>query len=77
MVLIIESDREDGDRIKGLSVELTEGAELLYNKIDGPRSFEPRWVVDILNDMQSKILSVNVGFDGNWLNVFIRLWAEG
>ena len=52
MVSIIELDREDGDRIKGLSLKLTEGTESLYNEIDGPMSFEPRWVVDILNDMQ-------------------------
>ena len=77
MVLIIKLDREDGDRIKGLSVKLTEGAELLYKEIGGPRSFEPRWVVDILNDMQSKIISVNVGFDGNWLSFFIRLGPKG
>ena len=77
MALIIELDREDGDRVKGLSVELTEGAELLYNKIDRPRSFQPRWVVNILNDMQSTIISVNIGFDGNWLSVFIRLRPKG
>jgi hypothetical protein len=74
MISIIELDKEDGDRVQGLSIELTEGAELLlYNEIDGPRSFQPRWVVDILTGMQSKIISVNVGFDGNWLRVFIRL----
>ena len=39
MVSIIELDEDDGDRVQGLSVELTEGAELLFNKIDGPRSF--------------------------------------
>jgi hypothetical protein len=61
MVSIIELDREDGDRVKALCVELMEGAELLYNKIDGPGSFQPMWVIDILNDMQSKIISVNVG----------------
>jgi hypothetical protein len=77
MVSIIELDREDGDQVKGLSVELTEGAESLYNEIDGPRSFQPRWVIDILNDMQSKNISVNVGFDGNWLSVFIRLGPKG
>ena len=77
MAVIIELDREDGDRVKGLSVELTEGAESLYNKIGGPRSFQPRWVIDILNDVQSKIISVNVGFDGNWLSVFIRLGPKG
>ena len=55
MVSIIELDREDGDRVKGLSIELTEGAELLYNEIDRPRSFQPRWVVDILNDSHQKL----------------------
>ena len=77
MVSIIELDREDGDRVKGLSVKLTEGAESLYNQINGSRSFQPRWVVDILSDMQSKIISVNIGFDGNWLSVFIRLGPKG
>ena len=39
MVLIIELDSEDGDRVQELSVKLTEEAESLFNKIDGPRSF--------------------------------------
>jgi hypothetical protein len=73
MVLIIQLDKDDGDRVQGLSVELTEGAELLFNKIGGPRSFQPMWVVDILTGMQTKITSVNVGFDGIWLSIFIRL----
>ena len=77
MVSIIELDREDGDHVKGLSTELMEGAESLYTEIDGPRSFQPRWVIDNLNDIQSKIISVNVGFDGNWLSVFIRLGPKG
>ena len=45
MVPIIELDKDDGDRVRGLSVELTEGAELLFNEIDGPRSFQPMLVV--------------------------------
>ena len=65
MVSIIELDKDDGDRVQGLSVELTEGAELLFNKIDGPRSFQLMWVVDILTGMQTKITSVNIRFDGN------------
>jgi hypothetical protein len=69
--------KEDGVWVQGLKVELTEVAELLYNEIDGPRSFQPRRVVDILTEMQSKIISVNVGFDGNWLSVFIRLRPKG
>ena len=73
MVSIIELDSEDGDWVRGLSVNLTEGAESLFNKIDRPKSFQPMWVVDILTGMQTKITSVNVGFDGNWLSVFIRL----
>jgi hypothetical protein len=77
MALIIEIDSEDGDRVKGLSVKLTEGAESLFNKIDGPRSFQPMWVIDILTGMQIKITSVNVGFDRNWLSVFIRLGPKG
>ena len=77
MVLIIESDKEDGDWVRGLSVKLTEGAESLFNKIDGPRSFQPMWVVDVLTGMQTKITSVNVGFDGNWLSVLIRLGPKG
>jgi hypothetical protein len=77
MVSIIELDSEDGDWVKGLSVNLTEGAESLFNKIDRPRSFQPMWVVNILTGMQTKITSVNVGFDGNWLSVFIRLGPKG
>ncbi len=77
MVSIIELDSEDGDRVRGLSVDLTEGAELLLNKINGPRSFQPMWVVDILTGIQTKITSVNVRFDGNWFSVFIRLGPKG
>ncbi len=77
MVSIIELDSEDGDWVRGLSVNLTEGAESLFNKIDRPKSFQPMWVVDILTGMQTKITSVNVGFDGNWLSVFIRLRPKG
>ncbi len=40
MVSIIELDEDNGDWVQGLSVELTEGAESLFNKIDGPRSFQ-------------------------------------
>jgi hypothetical protein len=76
-VLIIELDREGGDRVRGLGIKLTEGAESLFNKIDGPRSFQPMWVVDILTGMQTKITSVNAGFEGNWLSVFIRLRPKG
>jgi hypothetical protein len=65
MVLIIKLDKEDRDRVRGLSVELTEGAESLFNKIHGLRSFQPMWVVDVLTGMQTKITSVNVGSDGN------------
>jgi hypothetical protein len=77
MVLIIEFDKDNGDRVQGLSVELTEGAKSLFDKIDGPRSFQPMWVVDILTGMQTKITSVNVGFDGHWLSIFIRLEPKG
>ena len=77
MVLIIELDSEVGDRVRELSVELTEGAESLFSEIDGPRSFQPMWVVDVLTGMQTKITSVIVGFDGNWLSVFIRLGPKG
>ena len=77
MVSIIKLDKEDGDRVRGLSVELTEGAESLFIKIHGLRSFQPMWVVDVLTGMQTKITSVNVGFDGNWLSVFIRLGPKG
>ncbi len=73
MVAIIELDREDGDRVEALSVKMTGGVELLYNKIDGSRSWQPRWVINILNDMQANIVSVNKWFEGNWLSVFIRL----
>ena len=77
MVSIIELDSEDGDWVRGLSIDLTEGTELLFNKIHGPRSFQPMWVVDILTGMQTKIASVNVRFDRNWLSVFCQAWAEG
>ena len=77
MVLIIELDSEDGDLVQGLSVDLTEGAELLVNEINRPRSFQPMWVVNILTGMQTKITSVNVGFDRKWLSVFIRLGLKG
>ena len=77
MVLIIELDKDNGDWVQGLSVELTEGAELLFNEVDGPRSFQPMWVVDILTGMQTKTTSANVGFDGHWLSVFIRLGPKG
>jgi hypothetical protein len=76
-MLIIELDKGDGDQVQGLSVELTEGAELLFNEIDRLRSFQPMWVVNILTGMQTKIISVNVGFDGNWLSVFIKLGPKG
>ncbi len=77
MVLIIKLDKEDGDQVQGLSVKLTEGAESLFNEINGPRSFQPMWVVDVLTGMQTNITSVNVGFDGNWLSIFIRLGPKG
>ena len=77
MVLIIELDEDDGDRVQGLSVELTEGAELGFNEIDGPRSFQPMLVVNVLTGMQTKITSVNIGFDGNWLSIFIRFGPKG
>ncbi len=77
MVLIIELNGDNGDRVQGLSVELTEGAELLFNEIDGPRSFQPMWVVDILAGMKTNITSVNRGFDGNWLSIFIKFGPKG
>jgi hypothetical protein len=77
MVLIIKLDEDDGDRVQGLSVELTEGVELLFNEIDGPRSFQPMWVVDVLTGMRANITSVNEGFDRNWLSIFIRFGPKG
>ena len=77
MVSIIELDKEDGDRVQGLSIESTKGAELVFNEIGGLRSFQPMWVVDVLTGMQMNITSVNVGFDGNWLSIFIRLGPKG
>jgi hypothetical protein len=77
MVAIIELDREDGGQVKTLSVELMEGAELLYDKIAGSRSWQPRWVINVLNELQSSITSVGKGFNGNWVSVFIRLGAKG
>ena len=77
MSLIIELDKDNGDRVQGLSVGLMEGAESLFNEIDGPRSFQPMWVVDVLTGMQTNITSVNVEFDGNGLSIFIRLGPKG
>ncbi len=67
MVLIIELDKNDEDWVQGLSVELMEGAESLFNEINGPRSFQPMWVVDILTGMQTKIT----------ISIFIRLGPKG
>ncbi len=77
MVLINELDEDNGDWVQGLSVELTEGAELLFNEINGPRSFQPTWVVDVLTGMRTNITSVNKGFDRNWLSIFIRFGPKG
>jgi hypothetical protein len=77
MVLIIKLDENDRDRVQGLSVELTEGAELLFDKIGRPRSFQPTWVVNILVGMKTNITSVNEGFDGNWLSIIIRFGLKG
>ncbi len=77
MVLTIELDEDDRDRVQGLSVELTEGAESLFDKINGPRSFQPTWVIDDLTGMRTIITSVNQGFDGNWLSIFIRFGPKG
>ena len=77
MVSIIELDEDDGDQVQGLNVALTEGAESLLNEIEGPRSFQPMWVVDVLADMKTNITSVNEGFDGNWLSIFIRFGPKG
>ena len=77
MVSIIKSKKDNGDWVQGLSVELTQGAESLSDKINGPRSLQPMWVVDILTSMQTKITSVNVGFDGNWLSIFSRIGPKG
>ena len=35
------------------------------------------WVVNVLTGMQTNITSVNIGFDGNWLSVFIRFEPKG
>ena len=77
MVSIIKLDEDDGDRVQGLSVELTEGAESLFNKINVPRSFQPMWVVDVLDGMKTNITSVNNGFGRNWLSIFIRFGPKG
>ena len=77
MVSIIELNEDDGDRVQGLSVELTEGAESLFNEIGGPRSFQPTWVVNVLTGMRTIITSVNERFDGNWLSIFIRFGLKG
>ena len=77
MVSIIELDENDMDQVQGLSVELTEGAESLFDEIDGPRSFQPTWVVDVLVGMKTTITSVNKGFEGNWLSIIIRFDPKG
>ena len=77
MVSIIELDEDNGDWVQGLSVELTEGAESLFNEIDRPRSFQPMWVVDVLAGMKTNITSINKGFDRNWLSIFIRFRPKG
>jgi hypothetical protein len=77
MVLIIKLDEHDRDWVQGLSVELTEGAKSLFDEIDGLRSFQPTWVVDVLTCMRTIITSVNKGFDGNWLSIFIRFGPKG
>ena len=77
MVSIIKLDENNRDRVQGLSVELTEGAESLFDEIDGPRSFQPTWVVDVLVGMKTNITSVNEGFDGNWLSIIIRFGPKG
>jgi hypothetical protein len=77
MVSIIELDENDRDRVQGLSVELTEGAESLFDEINGPRSFQPTWVVDVLVGMKTTITSVNEGFEGTWLSIIIRFCPKG
>ena len=77
MVSIIELNEDDRDRVQGLSVELTEGAESLFDEIDGPRSFQPTRVVKVLTCMRTIFTSVNEGFDGNWLSIFIRFGPKG
>ena len=54
-----------------------EGVESLYNKIGGPRNWQPRWVINVLNEMQSSITRVFEGFDGNWVRICIKLGLKG
>ena len=77
MVSIIELVREDGGWVEALSAELIEGVGLLYNKIGRSGSWQPRWVINVLNEMQSSITSVDEGFNGNWMSVLIRLGPKG
>ena len=51
MVSIIELDREDGGRVEALRVELIDGAESLYDDIYGPRNWQPRCDINVLNEM--------------------------
>ena len=51
MVSIIELDREDGGRVEALGVELIDGAESLYDDIYGPRNWQPRCDINVLNEM--------------------------
>jgi hypothetical protein len=77
MVLIIELDDDNGDWVQGLRDKLSEGGESLFNKINEPRSFQPMWIVNVLAGMKTNITSVNEGFDGNWLSIFIRFEPKG
>ncbi len=77
IVSIIKLDEDNGDWVQGLNVKSTEGAESLFNEIDGPRSFQPTWVVDVLTSMRTDITSVNEGFGGNWSSIFIRYGPKG
>ena len=77
MVATIELGKKDGNLVTALSVRLMDGAESLYNKIDGPRNWRGRGVINVLSIMQSRILSLDKRFDGNWVSVSVRLGPKG
>ena len=66
-----------GTGSRGYVSNWRKGLNHWFNEIDGLRSFQPMWVVNVLTGMQTNITCVNVGFDGNWLSIFIRFGPKG
>jgi hypothetical protein len=66
-----------GTGSRGYVSNWRKGLNHWFNEIDGLRSFQPMWVVNVLTGMQTNITSVSVWFDGNCLSIFIRLGSKG